>query len=642
MASKTTSDNFDPIGLNSFYGGMSVDSKLGTNSQFYYARHIDFRKNPSNFSVLPQPTKADNGVVSDLVQDMTQITSGARFAVGNLGNLYQINTSNTWLVSNIGENGGAGIIFRSDVDNVYITGQTKVARINRVSGSAPAQQYNWFTDGPSTCTTCTQKSGMSNYTTPLAITESALNKRNFTTDIEPISRLAVYVNVIGTGDLTLTLHDDANNVIGTKTVTHVNVVIGKNYFTFATPLRVQRGDNGDGSALTYHFHVTSTVADTTLSTNTINSLATADMELWASALASTQNGLHPIMDFANLTLIGNGRYVVVYEPLQDNPTTADFERHRLTFPPGFEVCGFAQKNLFAVIGAEKRSTNGEFQEGALFFWDGVSETYNDWWPVPEGSPESLYSSENTVWFTSNGVLYKIQGTDQPIKVRTIRNTDSEYSGVSDITHVYPNMMTVRRGILLVGYPSITTNQSIEHGIYSYGAISQEYPLSWGFSYTTSNGNILNTDTKNLRLGMVKSYGDTLYVSWRDDSVSPHAYGVDVVDNTSAPASTFTITSLLFDDNRAYAHKNAGYMICTFDSWPADATLTLKYKLDNDSDFTYSTTTVTTGDQYLVMPIDRRFLVGTFGADGTCGTTTPNISSLFVWVDPLSNERPIGG
>lgn len=636
-----SNDNYEPIGLSSFFGGMSTDSKLGTKGQFYYGQHLDIRKNPSNFSVLPAPARADNGTTVDLVQDMTQIPSGARYAIGDAGNLYKVTTANSWTISNIGENGGAGIIYRADVDNIYITGQTKVARINMVSTTASLQS-NWFTDGPSTCITCTQTPGAQSYSILTTTTESEKNKRSFTTDIEPLTRIGVYVTVIGTGDWTLTLHDDANNVLGTVTTLNAAMKVGLNLFVFASPIRVQRGNDGQGSALTYHFHLTTTVADGKISTNTDTSMVDCGMQLWASALVSTKNGFHPVANFLNLTIIGNGRYLAAYEPLQDNPTTADFERHRLTFPPGFEVCGFAQKNLLIVIGAEKRSTGGEFQEGALFFWDGTSDTYNDWWPVNEGSPESLYSNENTVTYIAGGALYEVMGTDQPVKVRTLRNTDSEYSGTSDVTHIYPNMMTVRRGILLIGYPSVTTNLSIEHGVYSYGAISREYPLSFNYSYTTSNGSILNNGSNNLRLGMVKNYGDTLYISWRDDSVSPHAYGVDVVDNTSAPAGTFTMTALLFDDGRAYAYKRAGNIICTFDPMPAGVTMTLKYKIDNDTDWTYSTNIVATGDQWLIMPIDRPFLVITYGLDGTCGATTPNVGSINVWVDPQENQRPVGG
>lgn len=618
---------------------MSVDKKLGSKAQFYYSKHLDFRKNPSNFSILPAPSRTDNGVVTDLVQDMTQITSGIRYALGNTGNVYKVATNGVWsLEGNLGETSGTGIKYRGDVDNIYMTGTNKVSRIWQMA-SAARYQPDWFKNGKSTSTTCFKTGGTLTYAPLTAISEQAVDLRSFTSDIEPLYQIAVKIMSKGTGNWTLTLHDDANNLLGSVTLANASLSnSANNYFIFSSPIRIQRGNSGAGSAMTYHFHVTSTVADGTIATTTASSIVDCDMELWANALVSTQNGLHPIINFLNYTLIGNGRYVAQYEPLQDSPTTADFSRHRITLPPGFEVCGFAQKNLLCIVAAEKRSTSGEFQEGALFFWDGISDSYNDWYPVPEGSPEALFSEKNIAHYIAGGALYQILGTDTVEKIRTFRNTDSEFSSITDTTHVYPNMMTVRRGILLIGYPSVTTNQSLEHGAYSLGSISREYPVSFGFSYTTSNNNILNNGSNNLRLGMVRSYGDTLYMSWRDDSVSPQKYGVDIVNNSSAPATDGTIELLNFDDGRPFDYKNAGYMIINFDSFPTDSTVKLKYKIDNDTNWTYSE--IASSGLWLVMPIDKKFLSISIGADLTVGTTTPSINSLFLFYKPLPNEAPV--
>lgn len=641
---KQTGSNFEPIGLSSFFGGQSVDNKLGTQAQFYDDKHIDFRSQPSNFTILPGTREGSAGMVTGLVQAMDQINSGDRYSLDDAGTVYATDTSNAWSIAGtVGEAGGAGLIYRADLDNIYISGQSKVSRIFHVS-TTNTFEADFFESGVSASATCFKTGGAATYTVPVTpISELATDKRAFTSDIEPLRKLGVKVVAKGSGDWTLTLHDDANNVLGSVTILNAALTNGViNYFVFSTPIRIQRGDLGAGSALTYHFHLTSTVADGTIQTTTANSLADSDLELWADALVTTINQLHPMVNFLGFTLIGNGRYLAAYEPLQDKPTTSDFERHRLTFPPGFEVCSIAQKNLMVVVGCEKRSESGEFQEGALFYWDGIGDTYNDWWPVPEGSPESLFSNQNTARFIANGALYEIQSTDQPIKVRTLRDTNGSFTGINDITHVYPSMMAVHRGILLIGYPSVTTSHNIKHGVYTFGTISREYPLSFGYSYTSSTGTILNDGSNNLRVGMVKSYGDTLYISWRDDSQPTQKYGVDIVDNSSDPAPDFFLEPLTFDDERPYAYKNAGYMICTFDPWPAGATLTMKYKLDDDADFTYSDQTPAVGDQYIIMPVERRFLVATYALDGTCGSASPNVSSFFMWIDPLFGERPIGG
>lgn len=643
--------SYEPVGLSAFFGGMSIDRKLSTKSpQFYYARHIDFRKNPGQFTVLPQGAAETSGNVTDLLLDMDQIGTGVRYSVGNTGNVYRTATNGTFsLYGNLGENSGAGLKYRSDVDHTYISGQSSIIRIKRTA-NAPQFQPAWFQHGISTSSTCSKSGGTNTYTPKAVITETATDMRTFTSDIEPLYQIGIHIVTKGTGDYTLTLHNDANDVLGTVTITNANLKSGGvTYFIFSAPIRIQRGDNGGGSALTYHFHLTSTVADGVIATTTAGSLADCDMELWANPLVITNNGLHPITNFLNYTLIGNGNYVAQYEPLQDSPEmNIDYLPHRLTLPPGFEVCGIAQKNLLCVIGAEKRSTTGEFQEGVLIFWDGVSQTYNDWWPVEEGSPETLYSHNNTVFYIAGGALYEIDGTDQPIKRRVFRNTDSEFSSIADTTHVYPNMMAVRRGILVMGYPSYTTNTALEHAVFSWGQNTSDYPISFGLNYSPSTGTAYNNGSNNLKIGMVKSFGDTLYVSWRDDSAAK-TYGVDVTDNTALPAVTATIESILHDGGRPAYFKKAAYILAVTEALPADCSYVLKYKINREANWHYSTDLDATnfasgGSTYFVFPIpdsSTRYLQIEHGMDLTNGTTTPVVLFLGVFVDLLLLERPIG-
>jgi hypothetical protein len=636
------------VGLASFVGGESQDVKYGSKYQYDYGRNIDVRKKPTQFSVLPGTVKTSGGVVTDLVQDMCQVPSGVRYGVGDSGNIYKVTAAGVWSkIGALGENGGGGIIYRSDTDMVYITGQTKIARIKNIS-TTPVPEVNWFQYGVSTATSCTKTGGTSTYIPKTAINETATDMRTFIADIEPLYRIGVVIPSKGTGDWTLTLHDDANNSLGAVTIANANVTPGqKNYFTFSSPLRIQVSINNYTSTSTggrtYHYHLTTTVADGAVTTTTSGSLADCDMELWASALASTTNGLHPISQFANLLLIGNGKYVASYEPLQDSPTTSDFFRHRLQFPPGYEVNGLAQLELYAAITAEKRSTSTsqDFQEGKMFLWDAVATTYNRYYDIPEGSPEGLFSHKNVVRYVADGALYASSG-GQPVKERTFRNTDSEFSSIADSTHVYPHMMTVRRGVLLVGYPSITTNRALEHAVYGWGQISSQYPMSWTTSYTISSGTVLNTGSNNLRIGMVKNFGDTLYISWQEGS----SYGVDIVNNSSTPASSFQVQALYYDgDGRnpsvPYKQKLAKKAFAVFDDLPAGVSLRMWYKIDGESTKHYmtddSTDAVTTG-KIVTLNISKQYVGVQIGLEGTItGTTSPVCKGLFLVVDPQAGR-----
>lgn len=641
---KLPNDVNDFVGLQTFSGGESQDPKFGLNKfQYDYGRHIDVRKKPSGFSVLPGTAKTSGDVVTDLIQDMTQVPDGTRYALGDSGNVYRVSTAGVWSkLGNIGENGGGGILYRPDSDCIYITGQTKVSRIKTVT-TVPTLEVNFFQYGISNATTCFMTGGTNTYSLQTAIQETPFNERAFVSDIEPLYRIGVRVSNKGTGDWTLTLHDDANNLLGTVTVTNANLTNGMiNYFVFSPAVRLQVSVNNftssSSNGRTYHFHLTSSTGDGTVVTTTVNNLADCDMELWANALVQTNNGLHPIYQFAQLTLIGNEKYVASYAPLQDQPTTADFLRHQLQFPSGYETNGFAQLELYAAITAEQRSTSAtkSFQSGKMFLWDGIQTTYNRYFDIPEGSPESIYSSKNVLYMIVAGALYESTGS-QPLKVWTIRNTDSEYSNIADTTHLNPHMMTIRRGILLIGYPTITTNQALEHVVYSYGQINKQYPLSWATSYTMSTGTILNNGSNNLRLGFIRNYDDTLYISWRDDSTGTPTYGVDIVDNTSTPAPDFQIQSLYYDNDNPYKEKLVKKALAIFDTLPSGVSLRMWYMINNDGIKHYSTddgTPYVTSGNVVQINIQSQFIGLQIGIEGTIsGTTTPFFRGMYMLTDP---------
>lgn len=638
----------EPVGLSSFVAGESQNFKFGSKYQYDYARHLDVRAAPDSFTVLPGTAKTSQAVVTDLIQDMTQIPNGNRYALGDSGNVYLVNTSGTWSrIGNIGQSGGAGIMYRSDSDCVYITGQTKVARIKTVS-TVPTLDINFFAYGASTATTCTTSGGTNTYSLPSSIQESATNERTFISDIEPLYQLGVKIIAKGTGDWTLTLHDDANNLLGTVTVVNANLTNGQlNYFVFSSPPRLQVSVNNytstSSGGRTYHFHLTSTVTDGTIAC--ANSLADADMQLYATALVPPTNGLHPMYQFAQLTIIGNEKYVASYAPLQDQPTTADFLRHQLQFPSGYQVNGIAQLELYAAISAEQRSSSAtqDFQSGKMFLWDGAATTYNRYFDIPEGSPESLFSHKNVLYFLAGGALYESAGS-QPQKIRTVRNTNSSYSNIADSTHVNPHMMTVRRGVLLIGYPSTTTNQSLEHAVYGWGQISNQYPMSWSTNYTISTGTILNNGSNNLKLGLVKNFGDTLYLSWRDDSSGTTIYGVDIVNNSSAPAADFQIQTLYFDNNQPYKEKQAKKAMAVFDSLPSGVSMRMWYIVNNDGVKHYMTddgTAYVTSGKVVFMRIPSQFVGIQIGLEGTIsGSATPVCRGIYILFDPETTRSEI--
>ncbi len=610
------------------YGGLSSDEKIGPKYSFARGRSLDFRKSPSKLTILPGPAKDSGSTVTDLITAGVRVANGDNYFLGDAGNLWKRTAAGTW--SNIGDvgNSGHGLVYRRDTDSLYITKDTEVARYFPVSNSPSLSNSKYATSVDQSLT-----GGASTFNLATSIAETSNDRQFFTPTIEPLYSVKLYVAAKGTtADWTVTVHDDANNVIGTSTVVNASLTNGQlNEFVLATAGRMLVKPN----ARTYHIHVTAsnTTGAPQARVTTLNNFDTADFETYAPRLIVPNNGLHPIALFQQYVVTGNERYLSVWEPLQDTPSNAEWQRHRLTFPPGYEVTSLAVHDEFLAIGCEQlTSTSEDMGGGKIFFWDGTATTYNFFIDVREGSPYGLFTHQNVLYYIAGGALYAYAG-GQPIKVRQFPNTDSEYSTYDKFSINYPQTMTVRNGVLLIAFPTLTQNQNIEHGVYSFGQRDKDYSQSFGFSYPISTGTLLNTGSNNLRVGMVANWDPKLFISWRDGA----NYGVDLVNVSTAPAASSILETLIFDAGRSDKEKLAVELVVTFKTLPTSAVITPKYKIDRTTNYTNGDDTGTVGESVLRMPINLRFREIQLGLDITSGATTPEITGAFLIYDPLESE-----
>lgn len=620
---------FNEYPVQQFYGGQASDEAIGITASFSYSRAMEHRRNPSQLTVLPGPRKISAGVVTDLILNMIQVRDGTRYAYGDQGNIYKVATDNTVTYLNKLNTGSDGMLYRSDTDALYFASQTRLHRYYPVSTNPTFDQI--YGQSKSIDSAAYRTGGTLIYTIPLIIDES--QALYFEPDIEPFYSQKVNVVAKGTGNVTMTLHDGLNNILATTTISAANMATGLVEFLYSSQIRALVKPN----ARTYHLHFTSTVADTTIACATASQLNTADFELWAYRFVDTVNNFHPMAQFEQFILIGNERYLAVWEPLTDaNPPNNEFQRHRLTFPPGFEVCGIAVTDEFAVIACEKRSTNGnkDFQEGKLFTWDGTSQTYDQIIDISGGSPEAIRSHENYPYFIVNGVLSAWAGGKNIIKVRTIANLTNTYTNTIDNTHAYPNMMDIKDNMLHIGYPSITTNATIEHGCYIWGSLDKNYQPSFNFGYVPSpmQANDLDTTTQ---IGCVRNFGDEMYMSWK---ASDGSYGLDIVDNLCKPAPIFKFRARRFDGGTMYRNKMAEKIGLITAPIAAGVAINQIHRIDAGADISHEVAP-TSGDYQIVTVQQKAFRRIVYGFDGTCSssvTTSPIIYSTILQVNPLAD------
>lgn len=638
-----------PIIYSVFIAGQASNDKNGPGGSFAYSKHLDHRKDPNALTVLPATVLESGTTVVDLVTDMVQLQSGLMVAIGDAGNVYQRATNGTWSANATALPDTAyGMVYNIQHDTIYIPGQTA---LHAVTGADGLYSGSAFTVTANVIAAQVDQSGgthANSYTTLSFVSEASKDKLTYTPTLEPTNQIKLYIATVGTGAVTVIVHDAANNELGRIQVAAASLTAGAvNTFTFATPLRSYLGS-------IYHAHViydnSASKTASTIGTTTASDFSTAQYEQWANRFVQSANGYHPALEFLQYLCFGNERYLAVWEPIsQSAPSKTEFQQHKLTFPSGYNTTSLALWNEFIAIAAEKRSTSNtnEFQNGRIYLWDGTATTYNTIIPVPEGSPNSLFSGANILYWFAGGRWWAYSG-GQPVSIFQMPGTDVEYTGASTYIRNYPHAMTMRNNILLAAFPSETNVQTIEHAVYSFGSRDKNSPQSFGNSYSISTGTSLYDGTHALRIGMIKNFGDKTFVSWRDDSQTSK-YGVDKIDPTSPPASSYTFESLI-NDNMFISMKRhfprtdkdkeiADVIIVTAAALPNDATITPKVKVDRGAWTTPATGEVLTNNAGTVMrwSVNKRFREVQVGFDGTAGTTTPKILFVGYLANQLGEE-----
>lgn len=618
-----------PLVLQRFHGGQASDLKLGPEHSFYKSKHLDFRKSPTQLTVLPASTKESGSTVTGLITEMIQLPSGLIVAIDTSGGVYTRSTSGVWAKNGTTlSNTAFGMFYNLQQDTIYIPGTSNMHSITNADGRFGGS----FTVNNNVFPAQVDTSAVSSantYTTTGSITETSAHKLLYTPNVEPLYSIKVWVTTKGTGDLVITMHDSANNTLATKTVANASLTNGAlNEFVFATPVRMSPQPVG----AQYHFHITHPSGTaSTIGCATASDFSTARYETYCNYFVNGNNGFHPVADFLQYQLFCNERYLAVWEVIsQTAPSSTEFLRHRLTFPSGYEGTSMADYNEYKAIACERRSSSAtnEYQQGKIFLWDGISTTYNRVIDVPEGAPYALHSHKNVLYWFAGGAWWAWAG-DTPVKLQQLPDTDFEYSDQSNYLINYPHTMAVRNTILLGAFPSETNSTTIEHGVYSFGSRDRNFSEAFGFNYSISTGSHLNGT---LRLGCIKSFGDKLFIAWRDDT----SYGVDIVDPNSNPFSSAELQSLILDDGRPNKQKQADELIIDFVALPEGCTVTPKYKIDRGTWVTG--TPAVEGEEQAILNINKRYKEIQIGFDVVCTTATPIIYGVTLIRDTRESER----
>lgn len=672
------------IGNTEFYGGLSTDPKIGIENSYADAECLDVRKSPGQMSVLPSSRQfSGSSSISGLIVAMEQSKDGNIWAIDENGKLYKIDEDNNIsVISTHATSSGFGLAYFQISDGLWYTDSKHTLYsygkiLNAAGQSVGTHAFNVIRDESEYVVSqirIQEKDGQTYYQTNgiarstgtsttnvgTSISETNANKALLLGGISPIGNIGVrFTAKPNSGNVKLVIHDEANNVVAQSSTIAYSSVSTSGYTYF--PVRPNPSANvspsnqllftpwaGDtiesGSVL--HIHIVGSTGGFTVRTIDASDMYTSlDMIVNGAPIMDTFNGKHPMAVFDKV-YIGNGQYVA---SLANSPITTLSDTwylpHQLRLDDGYEVCSMSTTDEYLIIGAEKMSLSSKrgFQAGRIYFWDFQSEGPVFYIDCKQGSPQAIYNHENIVYVVIAGALYAYTGGKELVKVRTLKGTDTEYSGNSSITETYPNMMTVRREIMLVGFPSTTTATSIRHGIHGWGAVDKNFPNSWTYNYkipgVASNH---NTSDTHLRMGCVYNFNDTLFYSYEvqttTNGTTTTSENLAVVDNESGSAPDFYWQSLLFDAGSPALTKEALRVGVYFEPLPANCTITPMYKLD-DGEWQTGSTAAGAGDSYIQCDINKRFHEFQFGFVGTTqnGSISPVIKQVAAEIRILNEE-----
>ena len=681
------------IGNTEFYGGLSTDNKIGIENSYADGECLDVRKSPSQMTVLPMSRKlADSGVITGLVTAMTQSKDGNIWAIDDANKLYKIDENNA--ITNVGNGttptSGYSLEY-SQIDDTlwWADGYRRLFSygnvLNPTGAAQMVKEFNTFYDHSEYIDYAIEiqqngdqtfyqsdpdiKRSAGTYTASVgtAVSETNANKILYLPAVGPIIAINVRFMAKGTGNVTMIIHDENNNVVASSTAKEAANISTTGYTTFYVypdPNQSISASNqlmptlwsGDtqeaGDVL--HIHLVASTSGFTVKTSVASDMyLTADIQSRSSYLMMTFNKKHPMTMFDKL-YIGNGKYVSTKESSPRNYLDDTiYTMNALRLDDGFEVCCFGSSDEYLMIGAEKYSAGSTrgFQAGRIYFWDRQSEGPNFYIDCTMGSPKCIYNFGNIVYVIIAGALYAYTGGKELVKVRTLQGTDTEYSGRRSVTEVYPNMMTVRREILMIGFPSDTTAYKIRHGIYAFGSIDKNYPNCFTYNYripaNTAETTLsqYNSDTQHLKIGCVYNFNDTLFYSYKvettEGGTTTNTYGLALVDNDSGTSTSFMWKSLQYDAGSPAFQKFGCRVGIYFDPLPANTTIRPMYRLD-DGDWQLGPATATTGDRYITCEINKRFHELQYGFIGTTANDllTPVIKQVSAEIRVLNEEQKL--
>jgi hypothetical protein len=385
--------------------------------------------------------------------------------------------------------------------------------------------------------------------------------------------------------------------------------------------KLQTTANSNGQGLAIHNDYLYYTQDTQIGRYGPLSNAPAFDDDWQTGLNDTStSGFAPIIVLNDRMIVGHGENVGVWDGAVWTAAT-------LTLPGELNARVLTLADQYVVTGAWRGNAVTDSEDGYVYTYDGLSDTFNEAFPTNGGLNAAHYYRNKLISIHGHqGYIY----TDaSPFnKIHQIPGV-----GKQQYLEVFPGAMTTWKELLLFGI-SNSDSSAVTRGVYTYGQKSALFPEALNYAISISTGNSGST----VQIGAVKGIGNDLYIGWKDGA----NYGVDLLNENSSYALSGTYESLIVDDGRPGEEKRLDALIVNHLPLAEGESMAIDYKKERDSSWTSGSTNSTTGSTETKLYVDSKSQQfyefewrTTLGGDGS---STPTVVSQKIIYDNLKEEE----
>lgn len=416
-----------------------------------------------------------------------------------------------------------------------------------------------------------------------------------------ISGVSFYVKDAGSGNWTITVHDEDDTSLGSVTVANADITDNAfNLAEFSSSIGLEIGKE-------YHLHITSSVDESgKLASSYYNDLETGYIKIHSTGNTS----FHPFQIVNGNLYTADKNFV---HEVSAEGSEHVFTPRALDIPSHFTIKSLSKVETDLVVGTYIANDPSGSQ---VFRWNtwSTSWSYDD--DVRENGVNCFINADNYLVVSAGkrGNLYFYDGT----KMWLAKTMPGTYSKTATMV-VYPEAQDNLQGLPLFGVSNDSGNPLTE-GVYSFGkGLNGKNILN--LEYVVSSGSTSGVD-----IGAMAVVGTDLYVAWKDGS----DVGIDKLDWDNKYNGAYIVSRVM--NPTGFNQNKYSRFIVEYDELPTGTSIEIYYKENNGS---WNQLTTVTDTKRRMVVADQTVV----GADlqvkvvlKTSGNSSPIIRRILIGVE----------